>query len=52
MMSKLSKLFIKSINLKEKINDNIKDNKSGLEKVYDTEYDEFIETLKKHKVKE
>ena len=52
MMSKLSKLFIKSINLKEKINDNIKDNKSGLEKVYDTEYDEFIETLKKHEVKE
>lgn len=37
---------------REKINDNIKDNKSGLEKVYDAEYDEFIETLKKHKVKE
>lgn len=37
---------------REKINDNIKDNKSGLEKVYDAEYDEFIETLKKHEVKE
>ena len=43
-------LLLKKI--EKKINDNIKDNKSGLEKVYDAEYDEFIETLKKNEVKE